>query len=478
MNDIVEVKNNSKTDIGWEAAECVNENDDKDIRDSAGRTVGDQNLTGIAEHYPIESEKEDDEEAEDGNDESKDDDDEIGTTESATAIPISTAIATATTVPAEDSYLPSWVLKMRHKIQESRLEHAKAESRIDSLHVSISNLDLNLTTLRSSSRSRNSIDLGSISGVKCSTSYYSFKVHVLPSDLVGEILDYLTIDQIVKLECVSSSFKSCTADCPYWARSLPVYCPHKSVNSIARIDLRSEILRHVNQGNQCVEFIVAMKNQRCIQRHDSIEPRRHSKSERGVTHPLPVFESSSNRNRSSSLTGNLSGDMIMSRAETLNADFRSIAHKTLEIMFNITRYASDPLHDRLVSQGVVTVLISLLSNEAGVLQHFSCGILANLLCWESRKNAQQKSMSLISAATDALEVEGAVGTEASSTEKTPTLIPLAEQLRACGGQGLLIALLTSPSASVNLSGTTGRVSGGLRELRMTASVQVTTLSSC
>ena len=41
-----------------------------------------------------------------------------------------TAVA-VTNIPIEDSYLPSWVLKMRYKIEESRLEHAKAESRID-----------------------------------------------------------------------------------------------------------------------------------------------------------------------------------------------------------------------------------------------------------------------------------------------------------------------------------------------------------
>ena len=208
-----------------------------------------------------------------------------------------------------------------------------------------------------------------------------------------------------------------------------------------------------------------MKNQRCIHRQNSIEPHRHSKNERDVTHPLPVFESSLKRGRSTSLASitNGGGDMIMSRTETLNSDFRSIAHRTLEVMFYITTCTADPLQERLASEGAITVLISLLSNEAGVLQHFSCGVLANLLCWECSRNV------LISTETE-VELELEVDNPPSSSETKMT--PLAQQLRACGGQALLIALLTSPSASVNLSGTTGRVSGGLKEIRMTASVQV------
>ena len=50
-------------------------------------------------------------------------------------------------------------------------------------------------------------------------------------------------------------------------------------------------------------------------------------------------------------------------------------------------------------------------------------------------------------------------------------ISLSKQLEACDGQRLLLGLLTSPSASINLAGGKSHVSGGLRELRTTASVQ-------
>jgi hypothetical protein len=86
-----------------------------------------------------------------------------------------------------ESYLPSWVLKMRNKINESRLEHAKAESRIDSLHLSISNLDLNLQTLRNLTTTANkSADIKKIPNIAT----YSFFLHHLPTDLIGTSLDY------------------------------------------------------------------------------------------------------------------------------------------------------------------------------------------------------------------------------------------------------------------------------------------------
>jgi hypothetical protein len=88
--------------------------------------------------------------------------------------------------PVTESYLPSWVLKMRNKINESRLEHAKAESRIDSLHLSISNLDLNLQTLRNLKTTANTLaEVEKITNIAT----YSFFLHHLPTDLIGKLFD-------------------------------------------------------------------------------------------------------------------------------------------------------------------------------------------------------------------------------------------------------------------------------------------------
>lgn len=88
--------------------------------------------------------------------------------------------------PVTVSYLPSWVLKMRNKINESRLEHAKAESRIDSLHLSISNLDLNLQTLRHLKTTAKT--LAEVEKIT-NTATYSFFLHHLPTDLIGKLFD-------------------------------------------------------------------------------------------------------------------------------------------------------------------------------------------------------------------------------------------------------------------------------------------------
>lgn len=254
----------------------------------------------------------------------------------------------------------------------------------------------------------------------------------------GELLDFLNIYEIVTLECVSSSLKSGIAECSYWPRNILLYCPHKSIDSISRLEFRDLIIKHIIEKNQCIEFIMKMKNQRGVQRQDSIQPHRHNKSERSVTHPLPIFDNSSN------LT-NTSGNMIMSRTETLNSDFRSMAQKTLEIMFYITNCCVDHIvHTKLASEGVITVLVSLLSNEASILQHYSCGILGNMLVWECHRNNminyQLNDDNSKNNDENNYNNENINHDSVSSSNHQLSLLPtpLAKQLHACGGQILLM----------------------------------------
>ena len=74
----------------------------------------------------------------------------------------------------------------------------------------------------------------------------------------------------------------------------------------------------------------------------------------------------------------------MSQAETLSSDYRSFAHYALETLHGLTGRddTKDPLYALLINEGLVTVLIALLSNEEGTVKNLACGILANLLCWE------------------------------------------------------------------------------------------------
>jgi hypothetical protein len=257
----------------------------------------------------------------------------------------------------------------------------------------------------------------------------------------------LDIYEIVTLECVSNSLKCSIAECSYWPRNILLYCPHISIDSIPRIEFRDTMVKHIIKKNQCIEFIMKMKNQRGVQRQDSIQPHRHNKNERSVTHPLPIFDSRNN-------LSNTSGNMIMSRTETLNSDFRSVAQKTLEIMFHITNCCIDHIvHTKLASEGVITVLVSLLSNEAGILQHYSCGILANMLVWECHRNNminyQLKDNNSNNNNNNNNNDDDNYNNYNNDDENfnrndsvnnqsllLPT--PLAKQLHACGGQGLLM----------------------------------------
>ena len=58
----------------------------------------------------------------------------------------------------------------------------------------------------------------------------------------------------------------------------------------------------------------------------------------------------------------------------------------MECLFVITSRddINDPLFPVLINEGLITVLVSLLSNEEGTIQNYACGVLGNLLCWESR----------------------------------------------------------------------------------------------
>ena len=135
----------------------------------------------------------------------------------------------------------------------------------------------------------------------------------------------------------------------------------------------------------------------------------------------------------------------------------------------------------------MTVLISLLSNEAGVVCHYSCSILANLLVWEARRNLrlrrqhqQEQDSSYDDSDDEEIDFNSITSSQPTNTKRwsgidasTATFKPLRDQLEACGGKNMLVSLLTSPSASINLAGNTARVTGGFREKRMQASVEGT-----
>ena len=328
------------------------------------------------------------------------------------------------------SHLPSWALKMREKINESRIKHSLAESRLDNLQSSIDVLSEKIETLRPQQYDTSDANVEGNTGL---VKTYTFRFEYLPSDTLGEILKYLTIPQATSLEILSDEIKCAVFNSiSFWFDMFSLYCPHLSKASCGRGNMRSVIIAHVKVTTECIKFIRTMKEQRSILRHNTIAPHRHSTKEKTVTHPLPVFDKGAGNH----------GDVgkMMSRAETFSSDFRSIAHKALESMFRVTSNPDDPLHEQLASEGAVTVLISLLSNESGALQNYSCGILANLLCWESkRERLVRMCQKVVGHSGHILQfkaLQGQVGERKS----------IAAQIEACNGHRQLMTLLTSPTA--------------------------------
>jgi hypothetical protein len=323
--------------------------------------------------------------------------------------------------PAPQSYLPSWVLKMREKIETSRTAHADAELRLEELNKGVDSLTLQLSKMgkhkalpKLSQTHHTQLQEKIRSSVDSAATRKDSALLAIPSDVFDDILRYLRLDQIIRLEMVSKAMRAVTSSCVYWTQALTYYCPHL-VNDIhvRPQQAKTTMQSYLRSVRLCVGFIQTMKDQRCVPKHRTVQPHRHSRHEKNVTHPLPLFQHSNSLPTSSSSAFLLIGggsaasgsgtsqqssywgtssqkeDLIMSHAETLSSDFRSTAHKSLQALLSLTTNTEDPIFYKILGDGVVTVLASLLSNEEGALQNYACSILANLLCWEARKRKLQ-----------------------------------------------------------------------------------------
>jgi hypothetical protein len=327
--------------------------------------------------------------------------------------------------PAPQSYLPSWVLKMREKIETSRTAHADAELRLEELNKGVDSLTLQLSkmgkhkALPKLSQTHHTPLRVSQEEIRSSADNSATRkasaLLAIPSEVFDDILRYLRLDQIIRMEMVSKAMRAVTSSCVYWTQALTYYCPHL-VNDIhvRPQQAKTTMQSYLRSVRLCVGFIQTMKDQRCVPKHRTVQPHRHSRHEKNVTHPLPLFQHSNSAPTSSSSaflvasggsaavgsdgttqqssywgTSSQKEDLIMSHAETLSSDFRSTAHKSLQALLTLTTNTADPIFYKILGDGVVTVLASLLSNEEGALQNYACCILANLLCWEARKKKIQ-----------------------------------------------------------------------------------------
>lgn len=337
------------------------------------------------------------------------------------------------------SYLPAWLLDMRQKIDDSKDTLSKVNSRLESVKSNTDDLSSRLKSydIKDSRGSfKNLPNKGSLlSNLK------SLLIQYIPSEVFFHVLNHLHVHDILKLELSSKNTKVLIHETQFWGNALPIFCPghSTSIHSIISDDknyARNEIILVERSIFNCLKFIQIMKEQRGMNRKMSIEPKRYNKYDKKISHPLPIFESGTK------------SSVIMSSSETMNKDFRAYSHVILKDMFALTRKSHLPLlHMRLTEAGVITVLVSLLCNEVGTLQSYTCGILGNLLCWQLEKNAYHMNFSIV---TNSLHHQSQFSKPMINSSSIAT-IDLIEQLKACDAIRLLLPLLTSPTASVNLA---------------------------
>lgn len=341
------------------------------------------------------------------------------------------------------SHLPAWYLDMKRSLESSKANHARVESHLGELQSHTKALSDKIQRVDDTAVA---VAAAASRAVQCTERVAARPRGVLltriPSDALGYTLRFLDTADICKLNMMSKELKELCAENKFWRLEFRSRCPHlPHVRAGSVLECRSEIIAHAHAAYDCFSFVRTMKQQRSVVRHSTVAPHRFSRSEKTVSHPLPLFDRSS--------SARAAAGSVMSEAETFSADMHTLALRALDTMLRITSHERDPIHGLLQREGVVTVLVSLLANEAGHVQELACGILANLLVWEARHRWDSGQ---------------------SSDQNKYTV---AKQLMACDGRNKLYALLTSPSASVNLAGPGERLvtMTGATELRTRSSVQ-------
>lgn len=328
---------------------------------------------------------------------------------------------------------------MRQKIEASRATHSEAESRLENLHKNVATLTERLDIMISGSSDTPTPLITSLQPEKSFKSTSGIIMFTkLSVDSVALIFSFSTFPEVYRLRSLSREIARMVEESPYWLTTGRLRIPFLFDNLKSRTAPYSTcmhvIINYVKDSNLSVYFLEQMKEQRLSQRHDSIQPKRYLRSERTVTHPLPLLHHR---------------DHIMSQCESFDSNFRTLAHIALESMVYVTSSYLQAIYTgsaptlmdmdinslirRLLDEDIVTVMTSLLSNEEATLKNYACAILANLLCWEALQLKRNGSSTI-------------------HDDKYSVI----KMIEACSTQRLLANLLTSPSASISLmKNTTG-----------------------
>lgn len=187
----------------------------------------------------------------------------------------------------KDKYLPKWVLEMRQKVETSRIAMGDVEKRIE-IHIkNIGILDSVLKKSKNKTESEKEINLNP-------KTIFFIEFNKIPMDSLTFIFLYLSIKEVVKLENLSKSFRNIIKSAHgYWFEIFPIYIKTTNRKKHYFSNLRNIIISHHVSTNKILNFIKIMKDQRSVPKHNTIAPRRHSRHETDITHPLPIFDRNS-----------------------------------------------------------------------------------------------------------------------------------------------------------------------------------------
>ena len=349
----------------------------------------------------------------------------------------------------------SIVDRIREQVESSRANLAMAELGIGKVKGLTLNLSTTITETRKhqvildaqqADRQQQQLKLQSLSGdgTRHGESEQNPRLRsmlqLLPPDLKSYLVTFLDVCSVAQLERTNKHGLDISICSQFWLGRVSL---HGGVGGAAanRQTVRRNIMAHGQTLRRCIEFIELLKEQRAVDKHKSISARRYVRHEPTITHPLPLH------NNDGSAT-----DKIMSRCETFNSDFRAYATSSLQCLISLSENPRDDIaYYELAARSTLTVLVSLLSNEAGNVQQLACRSLANLLACEA-----VHVQGLLAAHALARPKDGQWGTDDPPEEEDSLVAiskekrPFAHQMRLADGVKMMFTLLTSPTATVNL----------------------------
>ena len=357
------------------------------------------------------------------------------------------------------AHLPKWVLQLRAKVDASREQSKALTSNLNSLKANTEALgDIVKESVKAfAKRDKKAEDMAQQrrKHKRYEDELTFLRLQAIPADVFPIVCSFLDFSSIACLDSASKVTRKVLIDANFWGdlslRISPSSDVRRQAEQIRRkqdaCPAEREAVRGMVQGyflqlSRCIEFILEMKEQRGRLKHRDVRPHVYSRSDKEVSHYLPLFEKAS-----------MSNERIMSKSETFSSDFRSIALKALKSIVSMSSMVDDEMVQRkLAENSAITVLISLLANESEAMQQLSCSVLANMFAAEALRVVPGGQTGAEHTWMQAVEEYGRA-TRSMGRE-------LAHQMRMCEGHRVLMGLLTSPSATVNLaSGGSSSVQG-------------------